>query len=710
MVQPFLSSSWYRVEALRPKLRAHSQVHRHRYRGAAWYVLQDHASGKAHRFTPAAYFFIASLDGVRTVDEISHDLSEQLGEQAPTQDEIIQLLAQLHAADLIQSDARPDAADLIERFSRQRRSTLSRSLRNPLSMTIPLWDPDRFLQSTLFLLQPFRGVLGSLLWLSVVVPATLIAGLYWGELSSDFSDRVLTAQGLAILALVYPFVKLAHELAHAYTTKAMGGEVHELGIMFIVFYPVPYVDASSAAVFSSKWQRVLVGAAGMAAEVFLAALAFYLWLTVEPGVIRACAYDMILIAGVSTLIVNGNPLLRFDGYYILSDLLEIPNLASRSTRYWAEAFDRRLFGAEPRDLHLSEGERKWLFLYGPVSFAYRLFVLFGIAIIIASKFVVVGALVAIWALIATIALPLMRGAQYLVRVRHARTRRLVTSTVVTGALIAFFLVVPLPHHTMTEGVIWLPESAHIRAGADGFLHSIAENSGAEVVLGEQLFESVDPLLQMEIDVDRHKVEELNLKLAAQQFVDRVAAQLARGELEQEQAKLQSDLSRAHRLIARSEYSGVLVIPKAQDLPGRFFREGDLLGYVAPSRADTVRVLVSQADIDLVRNQVRAIEVKLPGRFEQSYSASIIREVPTANDQLPSKALSVAGGGQATADPRDETGSKSLQRWFQFDLKLDRAPDVGFGSRVYVRFEHNWESLWGQVSRRARQLFLARFYA
>ena len=219
-------------------------------------------------------------------------------------------------------------------------------------MTIPLWDPDRFLESTLFLLQPFRGVLGSLLWLSVVAPATLIAGLYWGELSSDFSDRVLTAQGLVILALVYPFVKLAHELAHAYTTKAMGGEVHELGIMFIVFYPVPYVDASSAAVFSGKWQRVLVGAAGMAAEVFLAALAFYLWLTVEPGVIRACAYDLILIAGVSTLIVNGNPLLRFDGYYILSDLLEIPNLASRSTRYWAEAFDRRLFGAEPRDLHL----------------------------------------------------------------------------------------------------------------------------------------------------------------------------------------------------------------------------------------------------------------------------------------------------------------------------------------------------------------------
>jgi putative peptide zinc metalloprotease protein len=199
MVQSFLNSSWYRVEALRLKLRPNLQVHRHRYRGSPWYVLQDHASGKAYRFTPPAYFFIASLDGVRTVHEIWHDLSEQLGQQAPTQDEIIQLMSQLHAADLVQSGARPDAVDLVERFSRRRRSTVLRNLRNPLSMTIPLWDPDSFLQRSLFLLHPFCGVLGWLTWISVVAPATLIAGLYWAELSSDFNDRVLTAQGLVLL-------------------------------------------------------------------------------------------------------------------------------------------------------------------------------------------------------------------------------------------------------------------------------------------------------------------------------------------------------------------------------------------------------------------------------------------------------------------------------------------------------------------------------
>jgi putative peptide zinc metalloprotease protein len=344
------------------------------------------------------------------------------------------------------------------------------------------------------------------------------------------------------------------------------------------------------------------------------------------------------------------------------------------------------------------------------SLAYRLSVLFGIVIIIASKFVVVGALVAVWALVATVALPLLRCVQYLIRVRRARTRRFAIVSVIGGVLIAICLVAPLPHHTMAEGVIWLPENARIRAGANGFLRSIAAKPGAQVEPGEQLFESADPLLQMEIEVDRHEVEALNLKLSAQQFSDRVAAELARGELGQEQGKLQRDLTRARRLIARGESQGSFVVPKAVDLPGRFFHEGDLLGYIAPQRADIARVLVSQADIDLVRNQVRAIEVKLPGRFDQIYFARLIREVPTANDQLPSKALSVTGGGQATADPRDETGTKSLQRWFQFDLKLEPAPDVGFGSRVYVRFEHNWEPLWRQVSRRIRQLLLARFYA
>jgi len=128
-------------------------------------------------------------------------------------------------------------------------------------------------------------------------------------------------------------VKALHELGHAYALKHWGGEVHELGLMFLVFLPVPYVDATGSASFGQKWQRALVGAAGIIVELLLSAIALFIWLNAEEGLVRAFAFNVMVIGGVSTVFFNGNPLLRFDGYYILSDLVEIPNLGDRSKRY-----------------------------------------------------------------------------------------------------------------------------------------------------------------------------------------------------------------------------------------------------------------------------------------------------------------------------------------------------------------------------------------
>jgi putative peptide zinc metalloprotease protein len=713
MTEPFLSSSWYRIAGLKPKLRAHAQIHRHRYWNNAWYVLQDHATGRAHRFTPAAYAFIGNMDGKRTVDEIWTAIAEQLDENAPTQDEIIQLMAQLHAVDMLQLDTRPDANELFDRFSKQRRSILKRNLRNPLSMTFPLWDPDHFLGRWLGLLRPAMGRWGVVLWLVVVVPAIFTALLYWKDLTENIADRVLTAQGLVLIALIFPIVKLVHELAHAFVAKTMGGEVHEMGIMFLVFYPIPYVDASASSVLQSKWQRAAVGAAGMAAELFLASLAFYFWLSVEPGLLRACAYDVILIAGASTILINGNPLLRFDGYYILCDLSEMPNLAQRSTRYWGYLIERHIFGAERSYPPLTPGERKWLVFFAPASLCYRLLVLCGIAIFIATEFFVVGVAIAIWAIIATVIIPLTRSFHHLLTgssLRNRRVRAAVIAGTAIAAVIVGFLLVPFPLHTVSEGVIWLPESAWVRAGTDGFVERVVATPGAQVNFGEELFVSNDPLLEKQTDVDRHRVEELELDLAAKRFNDRVEAEIIRNELAREQGNLDRDLQKKGKLVARSGGVGTFIVPRAEDLPGRFFHEGDTLGYVTPASTRTVRVVVSQDDIDLVRNRIRLIEARIPDRINVRYAAVIVREVPAANDQLPSKALAAGGGGHVASDPKDTSGAKSLQRWFQVDLNLEPdLADVGFGSRVYVRFEHEWEPLGFQFYRRLRQLFLARFY-
>src|SRR6185503_20228443 len=147
----------------------------------------------------------------------------------------------------------------------------------------------------------------------------LIGAAHWSDLTANLIDRVTTPHNLVLLWFLFPVIKALHEFGHAFAVKVFGGEVHEMGIMILVLSPVPYVEASASSAFSSKWQRMIVGAAGMGVELVLAAIAVYVWVSVEPGSVRTLAYNTILIAGISTVIFNANPLLRFDGYYILAD-------------------------------------------------------------------------------------------------------------------------------------------------------------------------------------------------------------------------------------------------------------------------------------------------------------------------------------------------------------------------------------------------------
>ena len=316
MAESLFSSSWYRVADLTPRLRSHAKIHRHRYRNQTWYILQDHSTERFHRFSPPAYHVIGLMDGTRTVQELWDLAVNQLEDDAPTQDQLIQLLGQLHAADVLQCDVPPDTDELFRRGQRQRRKLWQSRLFSVFSWRFPLFDPERVLQALLPVCRPFLGWTGAILWLLVVGPAMVLAGVHWAELTENVLDQVMTPHNMLLLWLLFPVLKLLHELGHGLAVKKFGGEVHEIGIMILVLTPVPYVDASSSWSFREKWRRIFVSAAGMVVEVFLAAIALYIWLSVEPGLIRTLAYNTMLIAGVSTILFNANPLLRFDGYYI----------------------------------------------------------------------------------------------------------------------------------------------------------------------------------------------------------------------------------------------------------------------------------------------------------------------------------------------------------------------------------------------------------
>jgi putative peptide zinc metalloprotease protein len=578
------------------------------------------------------------------------------------------------------------------------------------------WHPDKFLDRTLPLVKWLVSWQGLVLWMLVVLPAIILAMQHWQELSESASDRILAVDNILTMALSFVVLKTFHELGHAYAVKAFGGTVHEIGIMFLVFAPMPYVDASAAAEFRSKWQRALVGAAGMIVEIFIAALALYVWLAVEPGGVRALAFNAMVVAGVSTVLFNGNPLLRYDGYYILSDLLEIPNLAQRATRYWGHLIYSYIFRTEGLpEFVATPGERIWLLLYAPASFAYRILVVFAIALFIASEYLAIGVAVAIWGLFTGIALPIGKALWQVFagpRLQRNRARAVITTCgFILVASIALFSI-PAPLYTATEGVVWLPESANVRAGTSGFVRRLLTEPGRVVPVGEDLVESQDPTLATEIEILQARVAELETRLTSERFKDRVQAQITTTELGYAQAELATAASRVDRLVARSRGTGMFAVINPQDLPGRFVKEGQLIGYVLPEGSRIVRATIGQDNIDLVRNRLRGVFVKLAERIDEKLPARIIREVPGGRDDLPSKALGGPGGGALPIDPRDQQGTKTLQRVFQVDIELpsDAASAAVFGSRAYVRFEHQWEPIGQQIWRRARQLVLSRLQA
>jgi putative peptide zinc metalloprotease protein len=707
------SQYWYRVANARPRIRDHIQLHRHYYRGNRCYMLQDEASGTFHRFSPEVYVLIGQMDGKRTVDEIWETTLEKLGDHAPSQDETLHLLGQLHAADILQCDITPDILEVFQRYRKKQRQDWKQRLINPMSLRVPLWDPQQFLTRWLPLVRPLFSWAGFAVWALIVLAGAIYAGLYWEPITADIVDRVLNPWNLVIMVITYPVVKMLHELGHAFATRLWGGEVHEMGVMFLVLMPIPYVDATAAAGFTDKSRRFVVSAAGMMVELFLAALALFVWINVEAGIVSAVAYNIMLIGSVSTLFFNGNPLLRFDGYYMLADAIEIPNLSVRSKRYLNYLAMRYLYGMQDVSSPVAaRGEAAWFVSYGVLSFLYRMFIMSVIVLYVAGKFFVVGVLLAMWAIILQLVVPFVRHVRFLLkddRLQQQRSRALGVAGFGVALLGVMLFAMPAPLWTMAEGVVWLPEKSRIRAGTDCFVTAVLARTDTVIAAGDPVMSCEDPLLSSQVAVLEARLQELHAQHSLEMVNDRVEAQSIKQDIESVAEELDQARAQLGELVLRSSTEGRLVIPNAVDLEGRFVSRGTTLAYVINDAARRARVIVEQADIGLVRKQTNSVEVRMAGRPGQSYLARIHSEVPAASDELPSKALGTRGGGMIPVDPADESGTRALATLFQFELELEqKLPVQLYGQRVYVRLDHGAEPLGVQWQRSLRQLFMRNF--
>ena len=707
---PLVSAAWYRVATLRPRLDARAGVARHVVRGQAWHVLTESGSGRQLRLNPPAYAFAARCDGTRGVDEIWHLLLETMGDAAPSQDDILHLLARLQRAGVIHFDSAPNLAAMFERRATETRRR-RRAWINPLALKLRLFDPTRLLDR----IEPRLRILFSpaflLIWAAGVALAAFACAVNFPALRATAATLLDAPRTVFYFWLCYPPIKALHELAHALVVRRYGGAVRDTGITLFLFTPAPYVDASAASGFDRRHQRIAVSAAGIMAELALAAIAAAVWLSVEPGLVRDVAFVTLFVCTVSTLLFNGNPLLRFDAYYILCDALDLPNLALRSNAWWAALARRALFGeAGVPDALFAPGERKWLFAYAPLSWAYRIALLATLVLWVGAKSWLLGALVA--ALF--VGWLLLRPSTAIVRLfgaaRPAATRRRALGIVTCAAagLCLILFVLPLPSSSVAQGVVWPPEHAQVRAETAGFVAALAIEDAAEVEPGQVLLSLSEPALGPE--VDRKQSQLAGLK--AQQYVALLRDPLQATQIAEDIARAEAELARTTEQLAQLEVrghsSGRLVLPRASDLPGSFVARGAMLGYILGSGPSNVRAVLTEDDAQLVRARTQRVEIRLAESASETVHAMLERETPAATRVLPSAALGDRAGGRFATDPADKDGTRTLDPVFLLDLAVPARLPERIGGRVWVRFDLGYEPLGVRWLRRGRQLLLRHF--
>jgi putative peptide zinc metalloprotease protein len=714
MSESLFSPQWYRVQALRPRLRAHVEVHRHDYQGQTWFIFEDKASGRHHRFNAAAFRMIGLLDGERTVNEAWQQLNDQLGDFAPAQDEVIQLLGQLHSADLLHANAAMDLEELLQRQGQYKQSKTRQRFSNPLSQKFPLWDPDDFLERHLPKVSWLFNPAAALAWLSVVLAASLMAAMHWHELTGNIVVNALSPYNLTLLFLLYPAIKILHELGHAFTAKLEGGEVHEMGIIFMMFIPVPYINVSTVTSFRSKYKRMLVGAAGIIVELLLASLALFIWLITEPGLIRDIAFNIMLIGGVSSLFFNGNPLLKYDGYYVLADAIDIPNLLQRSAKYWGYLCQRYLFSLKQiTSPAYTSLESAWFIVYGILSTTYRMALLWFIIVYVTDKFFAIGVVLALWMVITQVLLPLFNMLRFIAAspsLQKKRYRVIGSCSVLLAILMMLIFIVPFPCYTLAEGIVWVPDNAQLKAESDGFSGPLlTENNNNRIESGTSILQLEDPFLQTQVEIQQAKLKELEANYRAEKFNDLVKAQIVKEQIPAAQAELAHAQKKVQSMQVKSGTQGQLLIPDAEDLPGQFLKQGDLIGYVLNDSLPIVRTVIAQGDMGKLQAGTERVQIRLANHIGRVIPAKIVRVTPEATNRLPSPALATSAGGRMVLDPEQAEDLIALENFFLVDVEFTPVdPNIFIGARTYVRFDHGGQPLAKQWYRSLRQLFLRQF--
>ncbi len=708
------------------------QVGRRRY-----WVVKDPVALKYFHLRDEEHAILEMLDGRTSLAEIKRRFERAFAPLQVSVERIQAFLARLHGSGLLLAETPGQGEQYLLRRSRRRRAELMQSLAGLLAIRFRSFDPEPLLR---WLYPKCRWAYGPLFLAGCLLLALAAVTLVTAEfdvLRSRLPDfhAFFSARNAAWLAVTLATAKILHELGHALTCKHFGGECHEMGIMLLVFTPCLYCNVSDSWMLSSRWQRIAITAAGMVVEIVLASVCTFLWWFSQPGLLNTLCLNMMVVCSVSTILFNGNPLLRFDGYFILSDLVEVPNLSQQSKVLVRRTLGRSLLAVEYRDDRaVPEGRRGMLAVYGVASTLYRWTVVAAILWFcyqLAKPYGLepLAEVLAVVVIVGLVAAPLCSAVRFLRHPtfrRRARRARTALTCGVLAALVVAICLIPLPFR-VTAPVMLEPQDAHrVYVSVPGTLVESARAQSA-VTPGQTLARLVSLDLRMQVEKltgqckrQRLHVRNLEFRLSQDASVGPQipAAKEALADLEGRQRELQRD---AQRLTLTAPTAGTVLPPPRLDprpyTPGQLqpwwgspldernlachLQTGTLFCLIGdPSRLHAIAV-IDQSDLPFVQKGQR-VRIQLD-ELPATVLGGRVEEIARTDLKIVPRELAV--GGDLPVRPGQEGLMRPMETSYHARVSLDDHPDhllVGACGRARILVDS--QSLGRRLYRYLRRTF------
>ncbi len=633
-----------------------------------WYQIESPVTGRFFRVGQTEYTFMSLMDGRTTLAEAISLTSRRLGARALDERQAEALITWLMANQLTEASQTEafNAAEIVRRHEDRR----VREWLNPFWLKIPLTNPDRWIEASL----PWLGWIFSMPAICLALVLWLLAisqiATEWSRFSDPF-QTVFHRSNWLCLSLIWIGLKGIHELSHAVVCRRHGGPVREMGLILILFAPVAYVDVTNSLRFRSKWQRIMTAAAGMYAELTLAAVAVLAWAHTESAELSYWLLNVIWMAGLTTLIFNANPLMKLDGYHMLADWLEIQNLSVRGQQAVRELARSWLLGRShrhPADL----GKTRWIVLgYGLSAVMWNLLMGCGMLIVASALWQGTGVVLVAGVLLIWAGRSIIGG---IVAIRElsisAPATLLRTITLVSfggGALALVLWLAPWPASRTAPGFIEYRDLASVRAKTPGFVVAIH-------VVNGQLVEQGQLLLQLENRELESEVHELEFGIRQSQLRQQQYLQADRhGDLqveEEQSASLEKRLAekqeRLDAVMVRSPIAGRVMARDLDSRIGTYAVEGGELLVVGQESEKEFRASLSQEDANLLERGA-TLRIRLHQFGNVQGAARLI--TPRASRVPPHPALAVSGGGPLTVRlaNHSEKSTDQPQKDEQFEL-------------------------------------------